>query len=489
MDDRSSNRPVRSAPHLPDTEAGVLAACLTNPSWWALATSIADDAPSLFYDPDHQAIADAFTRLSESRHVINESSVADTLRVMGVTLADGEDQRHFLASLTLRASARTQEEFRDQITALVTQRNLRNIIRGALDLAERAAEPEATPQALMERIQSIAANSVGAAEPLKFIGEYVDDFDYGQGRDCISTPLKALDNIIQGWQGGRMYALAARPKIGKTAFALNAAIKALSEGAMVVYVSLEMERKELWDRIVAATANVPYRTVQDIHTGQMEADELPEGQREAFLTAEEQLRRCPLAVMDQTDVRSGFPDVVGHIHSLYSRRAEGQKMLVVIDYLQLLVRDAEKALHEVTNYSRELKLLAGRLDVPILVLSQINRSGDDGEMPHPSQMRGSGSIEQDADATILFNRKGAYNEDHPKEDMDIHVALSRYSTTGWAKAYFSGAEQTITDYLDSDLGIDDDGPRRSERSTDRPRYGDPVAELLSAADDMGLEMV
>jgi replicative DNA helicase len=465
-------------PHAPATEASILASGLMDSRYWPLAESLDPDVQALFYEPDHHRIAAAMHRLYQAGRVITEDAVVDALRSSGDELEGGT--RETLLAVGMRASARNQAEFKDQIAALSEKRSLRRIATGSSKVSERARGGETTAVALAEEILSVAEHGRSAGEPIKRFGEHLDTMDSVVSYR-VPTNLPALNDLIGGWESGRIYAVAARPKVGKTALGLNSVVHALASDAVVLMFSLEMSRKELWGRLLSCTAFLPQNDVQQYLNNEKSIDDFPAEQRENLEKSIEDIKNSDLYIVEGGEVRAGIHDVMATVMDVKSRYPADKPFVVFIDYLQLMVSSAFDSVSEITDITRELKLLAARADIPIVLMSQINRGGADNDsgMPNPHQMRGSGSIEQDADVTILLNRKFLQDEEHSEYDMDVWVALSRYSRTGWIKAYYATEHQTIEDVVSPSQAGGYNYDVDSERSSSRPSG----ASTRSAAPD------
>ena len=480
-EDRSSATPM-GLPHAASTEAAILAAALNDGRYWAVAESLESDVESLFYDTDHHRIAVAMHSLYRAGRLVTEDAVVDAIRAAGGEIEN--DTRQFLVEMGMHSSARNQSEFRDQISLLGEKRSLRRIAVDAGKVSERATQGEGSALELAEEVMRIAEHGRSVGDPIKKFGEYLGEMESSVSYR-VPTNVRALNDLIGGWEAGRIYAIAARPKVGKTTMVINSVVSALVADATVLMFSLEMPRRELYGRLLACTAFAPQAEIQQYLNKEKSLDDFPQEQRENIESAKNDIANADLYIAESSEVRNGIHDVAATIMDVKSRYDGERPFVVFIDYLQLLVRVAKDQATEIADITRELKLLAARLDIPIVLLSQINRSGaeNDNGMPNPHQMRGSGSIEQDADVTILLNRKSLQDETHSKSDMDIWVALSRYSNTGWVSAYYSPEEQVVTDVDDEDAGQQsgdearstprpihkDSGDREESRSSSRPR--------------------
>lgn len=222
----------------------------------------------------------------------------------------------------------------------------------------------------------------------------------------VDTGFKELNRMTTGFNEGDLVILAARPAMGKTAFALNIAQKALDSGEGVVIFSLEMPAEQLLLRMLAAKTSI---SLQNLRVGNLTDDEWS-----SFTAA-----------YDEMSTKSFFVDDSGSIN-IHQLRAKLRKLksrhkeikLAVIDYLQLMSGGGARDRHlEVSEISRGLKLLARELDIPIMALSQLNRGLESRSDKRPmlSDLRESGAIEQDADIILFVYRESVYRLKEEKE--------------------------------------------------------------------------
>lgn len=277
-----------------------------------------------------------------------------------------------------------------------------------------------------QSLDQIVANSFGSIDNL-----------YKQSREVtgLATDFYELDKMTSGLQKGELIILAARPSMGKTAFAINMAQNAaVNHGAVVAVFSLEMSKESLLRRMLASQAWVDQRRLQ---TG--------------FLGREDQ-EKLQRALNELVESRVFIDDTAGI--SLAEMRAKarrlrqkaGQLDLIVVDYLQLMSatlpsaggKRFESRVQEVAAISRGLKALAKELEVPVLALSQLSRASEkrgDDKRPLLSDLRESGSIEQDADVVAFIHREAYYNRDEEQAEADkakseIIIAKQRNGPTG-----------------------------------------------------------
>lgn len=237
--------------------------------------------------------------------------------------------------------------------------------------------------------------------------DVITDLYTSQSKGCIGldSGFPSLNIILGGLQKGKMYIIGARPSMGKSALAMNIS-EHIATGSNVLFISLEMSKKEYAQRLMFGRAGVD---VNKVNTG-----ELSDSDIEKVKAQKEYLDRLNLFIETRTPCK--VSDIELAIINLKSTR--GSCDLVVVDYLQLLsptTKGTKNREVEVAEISRELKSLAVKYDVPIIVLSQLSRALESREDKRPmlSDLRESGAIEQDADVVMFVYRDEWYNPDNP----------------------------------------------------------------------------
>ena len=244
----------------------------------------------------------------------------------------------------------------------------------------------------------------------------------------LSTGFRALDNMTAGLQRSDFILLAARPSMGKTALAINIATYAATQGNTVAFFSLEMSSTQLMERIFAANSLVDSRHLRTGNISDIEWDKICEG-----LTV---LGDASLYIDDTVNI------TVGEIRSKTRRlKAMGRLDFIVIDYLQLMQTksNTDNRQIELTEISRSLKALARELEVPLLALSQLNRSVESRQVKRPmlSDLRESGALEQDADLVMMLYREDYYDPDSDNKNItEVIFAKHRNGPVGVVNLYF-----------------------------------------------------
>ncbi len=301
--------------------------------------------------------------------------------------------------------------------------------------AAEASLLEVTEKSLttgLEPLDKIVANSFGSIDNL---------YKHSRAVTGLATDFYDLDRDTSGLQKGELIIVAARPSMGKTAFAINMAQNAaVKHGAVVAVFSLEMSKESLLRRMLASQAWVDQRKLQ---TG--------------FIPREDQAK-LEKALGDLVESRIHIDDTAGI--SLAEMRAKARRLkqqagaldLVVVDYLQLMSASLpsnggkryENRTQEVSAISRGLKALAKELHVPVVALSQLSRASErrgDDKRPLLSDLRESGSIEQDADVVMFIHREAYYNRDEEMSEAErakseIIIAKQRNGPTGTVHLHF-----------------------------------------------------
>ncbi len=397
--------------------------------------------PESFYKPAHKLIYEAIVDLARKSQPIDMLTVIERLRNRGtLEEAGGEYQ---IAMLTNKVNSAANIEFHAKIVA---QKYLaRELIRFASQVQANAYDDTYDIDHLMEQTESdlfeISQENIKreAVQINPVISEAMELLQKAanrkEGLSGLQTGFHDLDKITSGWQNSDLIILAARPAMGKTAFALSMAKNmAVNYGTGVAVFSLEMANVQLVNRLIVNTCEIPG---EKIRSGQLDDHEW------AQLSIKiKDLEDVPIYV-DETANLSVF-----ELRSKARRlvREHGVKM-IIIDYLQLMTLNSKEekssALRvgsreqEVSSISRSLKGLAKELNIPIIALSQLNRGLEnrEGKRPQLSDLRESGAIEQDADIVCFIHRPEVYGI-MEQDGMDTHgmaeviVAKHRNGKTG-----------------------------------------------------------
>ena len=264
----------------------------------------------------------------------------------------------------------------------------------------------------------------------------------------MPTGFQELDNKLAGFQKSDLIILAARPSMGKTSLALDIARKAAVNHKVPVSIfSLEMSSQQLVDRMLSAESQVDAWKIRTGHNLSVEGD------FKAIGDAIGRLSEAPIFIDDQAGNNILKMRAV-------ARRLKNEKGLglIIVDYLQLMVptqagRYNDNLVQQVTEISRSLKNMARELELPVLALSQLNRAVETrGGKPRLSDLRDSGSIEQDADVVMFIHREADQDQGGKKEEAEILIEKHRNGPTGSVKLFFDTKKTTFLSIDKADFG-------------------------------------
>jgi replicative DNA helicase len=393
--------------------------------------------PGDFYRPSHQHVYDAIRALYSGGAPVDTVTVADELRRAGLLdEVGGTETLHELQNATPAISSAGHYARIVQDTAM-----LRRLIYVAGDIAELAyGEPDDVTKAIDEaesKVFQIAEQRVtdSTRQLDELLSEAMDrlqdTFDRGDTITGVATGYHDLDELLSGLQDSSLYIVGARPAMGKTAFGLGLATHVAQHSQKPVLVfSLEMGHAELTQRILSSEARVDSTRIR---TGRLaEADWAKIGKAIGRL-------EVPLFLDDNPRVT--VMEIRAKARRIKSRF--GGLSLIVIDYLQLMSGggNPENRQLEVSEISRSLKILARELEVPIVALSQLSRNLESraDKRPMLSDLRESGSLEQDADVVMFLYRDEVYNQESPdKGSAEVIVAKHRSGPIGTKRLVFLG---------------------------------------------------
>ena len=262
----------------------------------------------------------------------------------------------------------------------------------------------------------------------------------------ISTGFSDFDAMTSGLQPADLVIVAGRPSMGKTTFAMNVAENVgIKSGQPVAVFSMEMPGEQLTLRMMSSLGRIDQHRVR---TGKLEDDEWPRLTSAVSILSEAKLFIDDSAALTPIEVRARCRRLM---------RDQGQLGLVVIDYLQLMQAPgaAENRTNEISMISRSLKALAKELEVPVVALSQLNRSLEQrtNKRPIMSDLRESGAIEQDADLVVFIYRDEVYNEDSPdKGTAEIIIGKQRNGPIGTTRLTFLGKYTKFENYVQDVYG-------------------------------------
>ncbi len=432
----------RQPPYSAEAEISVLGGMLIDPDAVAKAVELVDD--SMFYREAHRRLYRAMARLFERGDVVDVVTFSEELKKTGELESSGG--HGYLADLLDAVPTAANIEYHAR---LVREKALlrrlidasSRIIRDVYDQGERQVE-EVLDQA-EQRIFQVAQSHeregfVWIKEILWPTFEHIERLQQTEsGITGISTGFKDLDRMTTGLQKGDLVIVAARPAMGKTSLVLNVAQNAaIEEDRKVAIFSLEMSKEQLVQRFLCSEARVD---AQKLRRGRLSAEEY-----QRLAAAAGHLNTAPIWIDD-----SPGSTVLEMRAKARRLKSETDLDMLIIDYLQLMTgsRRTESRVQEVSDISRGLKALARELDVPVIALSQLSRAPEQrtDRRPQLSDLRESGSIEQDADVVMFLFRPEYYFGSTDKDGNNIEgkaeliVGKQRNGPTGTVDLYFHKA--------------------------------------------------
>ena len=426
---------LRIPPQDLEAEESVLGALMLDP---ASIIKIADIiTPSDFYKPQHQKIFEAALELYEKRGPIDILTLSSRLKEKNILEEIGGHS--YLADLVNRVP--TAAHIAQYAKIVKEKRTLRDLITAAFEIAQEAFGNESDIENLLDNVEqkifgisqkSYSHQFVLLKDELIQAFERIEKLHKGEKTlRGITIGFESLDNYLSGFQRSDLIILGARPSFGKTALALDIARHAALKGHCVGLFSLEMSREQIVDRLIASQAKVP---LWKLRTGRL-TDEI---EFEMIQEALDHLSRAPLFIDDTPS-----PNIMQMRTMARRLQAEHNLDLLIIDYLQLIQprTQFESMVQQVTEISHSLKALARELTIPILAVSQLSRAVDQREtkIPRLSDLRESGSLEQDADVVLFIYRKDRDRPELPPEEQNIAeiiIAKHRNGPLGTVKLKF-----------------------------------------------------
>ena len=437
----------RELPYSLDAEQSVIGALLVNPELLPLAIAIIK--PESFYREQHRGVYSVILRM------FSNGAVADMVTVVNEAVAEGVFEtaamaKTYLKGLIDNVSTTSKTVFESHCRIIEDKYLLRSLIRACGDITEAAAEGSENAKNLLDLAeQKIYDIRQGREiEGLTRLSEIIvsaydriqklsgDEKEQYQG---LRSGYSLLDSYISGLNKSDMIVVAGRPGSGKTTFAVNIAanVAKRAKNAEIAIFSLEMSKEQLALRMLSAESLVPNTSLTG---GMISTDEWIK-----LAEAADALSQMEVYIDDTAGIT--VPQIKAKLRRM---RNLG---LVVIDYLQLMESPANHTnrVTEVSEITRQVKLMAKELNVPIILLSQLNRSVESRQdhRPVPSDLRESGSIEQDADIILFIYRESMYDKQNPNQSAaECIVAKNRHGSTGTVNLAYLG-EYTLFRSVDT----------------------------------------
>ena len=400
--------------------------------------------PESFYAEKHRHIFEAMQELSQRGEPIDQLTLGVRLESKG--LIERAGGRSYLSELA--GSSPTPGNFSHYADLVARKHTMRSLIDASYQITESAYdEARDTPEVLDEAEKMIYAigNASATHKFVSIADKLVDAWERieAHSKDTggirgVPSGFPDLDNLLSGFHPSDLVILAARPSIGKTSLALDIARNAaVRHNVPVGIFSLEMSAEQIVDRMLSAES---YVNSWKLRTGAVHAEEDFSRIRDALET----LSKAPIFIDDKPG------------NNILAMRAVARRLkrergigLLIVDYLQLMTptstKSSDSMVQQVTEISRSLKQLARELEVPVIALSQLSRAVEQrGGTPRLSDLRDSGSIEQDADVVMFIHREDKQNKESDRPNIaQILVEKHRNGPTGRTELFFDEKRATF----------------------------------------------
>ena len=433
-------RALRVPPQNIDTEKALLGSLMLRPEGMYDVSDVV--TRESFYVDKHRMLFDAMLELHTRHEPIDLLSVSTRLKERGKFESVGGGS--YLTELIDVVPSSTNAKYYAEIV------QKKHVLRALIEAAEHISElgyneadeietvlDEAERKIFSITNASVAQKFIGIKDTLGEAWERLDAMHKsGSELRGVSSGFPALDAMLSGFQNSDLIILAARPSMGKTTLALDIARQAaILHNVPVGIFSLEMNTQQLVDRMLAAEARV---NAWKLRTGKLSLDEEFDKLRNSL----ERLSKAPIFIDDQSG--NTIMKMRSAARKLKSEHGLG---LIIIDYLQLMTtaRQYDNMVNQVTEISRSLKGLAKDLNVPVIALSQLSRALESrGGKPKLSDLRDSGSIEQDADVVMFIHREDKMDKNAEKTNIaEIIIEKHRNGPVGSIQLYFDEEKSTF----------------------------------------------
>ena len=430
MDSSIARQFERLPPHSIEAEMCLLASMMLDKEMIGQIVQIVDR--EAFYQADHQIIYDVLVKLYEQNRPVDAVILREELAKR--QLLDEVGGTAYLAQIL---NAVPSAAHGAHYASIVREKGmLRQLISASNEILRDAYAPHEQADLVLDkaekRIFEIAQKKVGGAMvPMEDVLHEVFEMIENRGQRGVPTGFFEMDDMLNGLQAGEMIIVAARPSMGKTAFAMNLIEHIAADERMPVAVfSLEMSKQQLAQRMLCSRGEID---AHKLRKGLLNAEEYTK-----LATVVGELAKAPIWVDDS-------PGLTPLDLRAKARRLKLQHDIrcVMIDYMQLMDNPGpDSRQQQISEISRGIKAVARELNVPVIALSQLNRQseGRDGHRPRMSDLRESGSIEQDADVVCLLHREDYYRMSEPDFQPDniaeIIIAKQRNGPTGTVKLTF-----------------------------------------------------
>lgn len=415
-----------------EAEQSVLGSLLIDPS--CISESFSYISQKSFYSERHQKIFSVFLKLFTSGLPIDFITVFDAVMLNNIFDSEQSAKIYLTQLMDMVPSTANFVSYCKIVKEKFYLRSLINAARNIVDLATRAESDAETILDLAEqqifdiRQGKVNSNLVPIDEVINQEFDHLDKLLSGEGQGEISSGYPALDSLITRLRPSDLIILAARPAMGKTSFALNIASRVAKQSKKQVAIfSLEMASQQLLERMLASECSI---LSTKLHSGDLEPEEWA-----LLANKANEMSECKIFFDDTPNL--GVAEIKAKL------RRFSDLGLVIIDYLQLMSTGSRRSnrTQEISEITRMLKIMAKELEVPVIALSQLARGTETRQNHRPilSDLRESGTIEQDADIVMFLYRDEYYNSDTEEPGVaECIVAKNRHGETGTIELGWDG---------------------------------------------------
>ena len=399
-----------------------------------LSRSVIDDViaemrPTDHYLPKHERIHEAILALAGKGSPTDAITVNEELTRTGKLREAGGDPAYLHELTSIVPTAANAGFYAAVVAGKAVQRRL---IEAGIRITQMGYASEGEVNELLGHArEEIDAAETTAPSKVRFVRDILPNVisRLESHETFVPTPWPSLNRLIGGLRPGAVYVVAARPGVGKTVVASQLAA-GLAQHGRVAFSSLEMSEDDLVSRLISERLNISVGKVKDNH--------MTERDWEVLALGRAKLDALNIAIDDRASVSA--VDVRAHAKAV----SRGGKLAgVVVDYMQLMSSPSKVDRYlQVSEFSRQLKVMAKDFQVPVIALSQLNRKAEDRQDKRPrlADLRESGAIEQDADLVLLLRREenAGHTFENPMESLWVDVAKNRHGETGEVELYWEG---------------------------------------------------
>lgn len=436
MSKPNEDQKKKELPHSFEAEQAVLASIISDAESYYLAADIIKE-PEYFYDRKHQTIYEACQDLVQESQPIDLITLTDKLKSKKKLQGIGG---HEALNLLSEYKPVIQSNCKHHASIVKDYFIKRTVIKTGEQLVKKSYDSSVKSDLLLQQAEALIHGIESEdlekhnLSVLKALDEYIQILQKRQESDNqmlgISTGFFKLDMILAGLQGAALYTLAARPGIGKTSLALCMARNiAAKDNKHVMFLSLEMSHQQLMQRMICTEAMLDSNVLRNMKLEDEDWDKVFE--------AYNKLISLKLTINDQPNI-----NIFGIKNLLIKNKLSGNPVdILFIDYLQLIdAGHIQNRTEQVSYISRQLKLISREFNIPVIALSQLSRAVEQrpDKRPQLSDLRDSGSVEQDSDVVMFIYRKSYYDENADPNEAELIVSKQRSGPVGTIPLKYEG---------------------------------------------------